>query len=546
MPIRFFWLALAAIVVALSWAALSGEFIYDDRALPVHPFLDGRDDLLAALGRNSADYLDQADEVAVRSTATWRPLSMLSLLLVQATLGPMPFAHHLLSLALHALVVALLALALRQRGASAATQMLIAAAVALHPALGEAWLWINGRSDLLAGVFLVALAVNLGRSGAGTRRGVREALSVVLLVGGALSKETFLPAALCLVLAEAVGARQLPAQPDGAENPRTGGRRALALWFVAAVVFWFGRAATLGPAQPVLGGGGLPGPEKLLARGPDLVGLGIEALFVPQARGMRFLAWEFAGAAPAWGILAVMLVLGGAGALALRGQHRRALLVLGAAGTLLPAGLVGDAFWLGFDRYLYLPALLLALAVADANRLPRPIWAAGAVGLSLCAWGLAGTAATYASPAEFALGMATLRPDDPTGALLAAREAGDAGHPEAALALLEARPMTSGRPVPAALTHQLAATYLVAGRSDRAAALIEAAAEAHPRDGNLMFDLFILRMSQRRADDALALAEHLLADPARREPTRAQLARWAADPRLPEALRSRCASLAGP
>jgi hypothetical protein len=531
--------ALAVALVGLAWPALTGGFIYDDVALLTHPLLDGRDDLLAALGRNSADYLDTAD-VAVRSTATWRPLSMISLIAVQALVGPAPWAHHLVSLLLHGMAVALLVLALRRRGAAPGWQLLGGAVVALHPALGEAWLWINGRSDVLAGVWLAGLAFHLAGASTGPRRML---VSALLMVGGALSKETFLPAALCLCIADTLGAARGETLTGAAR------RMASALWpfAAAAVVFWFGRAATLPHDLPALGGGGLPGPLRLLARAPDMVGLGLETLLVPQARGMRFLGWELSGRGALGGLLASALVLLAAAWLLWRGRRRAAVLVVGAALTLLPAGLVGDAFWLGFDRYLYLPLLLLVLALADA---PWPGarlgLVAGGPALVLCAWGLWGTAGTYASSVEFALGMATLRPGEPTGALLAAREAVAAGRPEAALALLDARPVVTDRPVPPALTHRLAGEYLGLGRPDRAAALIEDAAAAFPDDANLRFDLMTLRMGQGRVDAALALAAALRADPLRRAATGAQLLQWAGDPRLPEPVRDRCRALAAP
>ena len=532
-------LASAVVLVGLAWPALTGSFIYDDVALASHPFLDGRDDLLAALGRNSADYLDTAD-VAVRSTATWRPLSMISLIAVQAVAGASPGAHHLVSLLLQGLAVALLVAALRRRGAAPGWQIFGGAVVALHPALGEAWLWINGRSDVLAGVWLAGLAYHLAGASTGPRRAV---VSALLMVGGALSKETFLPAALCLCAADALGAARGP----GLGEPLRRVSAALVPFVAAAAVFWFGRAATLPADLPVLGGGGLPGPLRLLARAPDMVGLGLETLLVPQARGMRFLGWELSGRGALPGLLASGFVLLSAVLLLWRGRRRAAMLIAGAALTLLPAGLVGDAFWLGFDRYLYLPLLLLALALADAPWPgARPVLAVGGPALLVCAWGLWGTAATYASPVEFALGMATLRPGEPTGALMTAREAVAAGRPEAALALLDARPVVTDRPVPPALTHRLAGEYLGLGRPDRAAALIEEAAAAFPDDANLRFDLMTLRMGQRRVDEALALAEALRADPLRREATGAQLAQWAADPRLSEAVRERCRALTGP
>lgn len=535
---------LAMIVVALAWPALTGDFIYDDLLLLDHPHLSGADDLLAAFGRNSADYLDQAADVGVRSTATWRPISMFTLVLTQAVAGPNPLIHHLFSLLVHLAVVGLLAVALRQRGVGPKVALGLCAVVALHPALGEAWLWINGRSDALAGLALVGSAVLLGGSGAW--RAWRWPALGLALVLGALSKETFLPAALALVVAEACWSRSR----QWSTPERLG---LVGLWLAAAAVFWLGRAATLGDL-PTLGGGTLPEPAALVGRAIGLWALALHTLALPAAQGMRLLAT----ALPTLPILVAagltVATLIGLGLLLRRRRFAAAVLLLGAGAALAPAALVTDAWWFGFDRYLYLPALLLMLAgVALARTLPplpavaptiRRAALAVALGWGgLAAWSLWMTARAYSGPQAFAIGMTDQRPDDPAGWLWLARGVANAGFPARARAVLAAMPTDPEGHWPPVVSHQLATLHLGLGQPAEAAAVVERAAAARPTHPNLRFDLMLLRMGQRRYDEGLDLASGLLVLPAQRAPVERMLGQWAQAPDLDPSARARCQAL---
>ncbi len=151
-------------------------------------------------------------------TQETRPLTNLSFALDVAALGPGPWGHHLVNLALHLLAVVLLFLLTwrmwRDSGRAGAPLVAAVAAVilALHPAQSGSVLYIQGRPGLLATVFgLGALlaAVAAIRGWERSRRRARGTIAVALLVAlGALSKESgaVLPA-LVLIYDAALGSR---------------------------------------------------------------------------------------------------------------------------------------------------------------------------------------------------------------------------------------------------------------------------------------------------------------------------------------------------
>jgi hypothetical protein len=232
------------------------------------------------------------------------------------------------------------------------------------------------------------------------------------------------------------------------------------------------------------------------------------------------------------------------------------VLVLGAGAALLPAALVSDAWWFGFDRYLYLPAILLIFAVVSAWPAPnvRGESAAAAsnrlalVGLVVCwcgvaGWGLWRTARAYSGPQAFAIAMTDERPEDPSGWLWLARDVAKAGFVPRARAVLAAMPADPEGAWPPIVSHELATLYLGFGQPAEAAAVVERAAAAWPAHVNLRFDLMALRMSQGRFDEGLDLAKALLVLPAQRAPTRQMLEGWSRQPGLDPAARARCAEL---
>ncbi len=182
--------------------ALRGSWVYDDHILPHHGLLDDGGDLLATFGRTSRDYFAWRAPTHDPLTpgATYRPAAMLTLLLGNLLGGHTPFAHHALSLGLHLATLAALGLAARRRAPLVWLAPVIAL-LALHPAPAEAWLWINGRADLQAGLTLALLALALD----GLRGAARVPSLAALVAWGCLSKETFALTAAGVVAAHALG-----------------------------------------------------------------------------------------------------------------------------------------------------------------------------------------------------------------------------------------------------------------------------------------------------------------------------------------------------
>jgi hypothetical protein len=474
--------------------ALRGSWVYDDRLMLGHPMLDGLEDVIPAFGRTSDAYQARTRSgPAIAGGSTYRPLAMVSFIVVNATVGPRPLAHHLVSLLCHLGAVWLL---LRHAGRLGWRALLVVTIFALHPAQLEGYGWINARADVLAGLALAALLA--------VRRW--PALVLVLLAGG-LAKETFFIAAAALLVATG--------------RPRALGGLALA----AAVVIVLRHLA---------GGTSAGVDPALAARLPRLVGLAVETWIAPWPHAMRLLAWETTrpvelGRAAACAVPVLALVL-----LVARRQLGRAVLVLGALATLAPAVLVSDAFWLGFDRYLYLPAVLCAAAalpLAGGGRFSAAATLLAALALGAATFVAAGA---YTSHTAFTTAVLRDRPDEPTGALVAADDALERGRPDEAAALVEAMPTWD---LPPSVAHHAASLLLALGRQRDAAALVERAAAAAPDNANLAFDLFTVRAAQGRWPDVIALARRLGANPARRRAVLDAVDAWTRAGQIPPDVR---------
>ncbi len=550
------FVALSLLVGAAVAPALGGDWVYDDRMMPGHPAMDGTDDLLAAFGRSSQAYQRAAGARAgVEAAGSYRPFSMASLILPLVLWGPRPLPQHTLSLALHLATLGALVLLAQRRGRVSWPAAGVLAAFALHPAFVEAYGWINGRSDVLAGAALAACAALLAAHPGAP--GWRRWLGLVaLLILGACSKETFLPAAAGLLLAHwlrpqeagdvAAGSAPAAQEPGGGAAPLRTPRAGLALaaaWGLAAAAALGGRALTGGAAQAL---GGATWTGALLA-GPRLLALGAASLLVPLPEPMRLLAWELAQpwrAAEVAGLAALGVLT-----LALARRRRWAALALlsGACAALLPVGLVAGSFWLGFDRYLYLPGVLLAHLALSALPGPAPTGsglraaaggpAGAALGAALASLALAGlawaswqAALPYRSHDRFVAALAEARPADPSGWLLAAARARQQGDTPLAGELLAHLPTA---PQPPALEHRMAQAELQLGRSAAAAQRVERAAARWPEHAGLRLDLLGLRVAQGRVADAAALLRALPPGSGHRAAAQALLAPWLEPGALP-------------
>lgn len=522
MPARLALVGALAALTALSVIpGLVGGPVYDDRLMVDHPLMDDLGDAAAVFTRTSAAYMEHGDrEAQVEGIATWRPLPMLSLILPNALLGVDWPAHHAISLVLHLLCLGLLAL----RAPPGWGAAVVLVAFALHPVQVEAYVWINGRSDVMAGACLLGLALALRR-----RSWVGIALMGAL---GLMCKSVFVIAAVCLVAAEWPVDR---GRADGARRALPG----------AAIALFGGMAGAmlLRAVVSQASSGGLPTPWALLVRLPSVVGAAVEHLALPLPRSMALLQWTLERDGFVLAALAVVPTLAVA-TLAVRRQLRPAILITGAIATLAPVGVVADHFWLGLDRYLYLPCCLLALAALDVVPAGGRRWQVGAAALAIllvpATW-IASSA--YASHGEFATRIVEERPEEPTGWLLALAEARRLGVTDTAQ-LVDSLPTPDD--LPPSLAHHVAAELLRGGRTQRAIEVLERAYERHPSHPDLTLDLVSARASQARWAEVVELVGRLNGDDRRIGTARAQLRPWRSTGRVPSPHDAALDGLLGP
>lgn len=532
--------ALLVCVGLASSPAWTGGFVYDDWGTARSGKQDGLDDLLAVFERDSSDYIENRNG-RWPFGVTYRPLSMLSLIAVQAT-RPAPWLHHLVSLALHAVCVLGLYLALRRmRGRTSfdVESALLSAAFALHPVTIEAYGWINGRSDVLAGAFLMGLACQLPfRAEASPWRNLVGV--AVCAAGAALSKEPAVVACLSLLA--------LPLLP-----PRGGLAWArLRAAAPASCAGLCGLCVALGARAVVVrghpsGAGALLSDRELPAAYAGALRLAIEHVLLPLPRAMLSLAFELTTPRTALDFALLAAVLLGLVALVRRRRLRTLCLVAGALACILPVLGVRHMFWLGFDRYLYIPLLLLTLAAgtsldpARSEASSRPL-TRGLVFAALTALGVSSfvTARGYHSQEAWLHSLMHSRPDDPSGWAMAADWYARENDSKRARAYALGAPREG---VPPPISHDLAELMIALGERRAAVQLMEQTYRAFPERAPARFDALVARGMQGRFDEAYALARSLQSDALFCTAARDWIADWLNQPDLPAAERPRVQKL---
>jgi protein O-mannosyl-transferase len=188
--------ALLAVLVTLP--ALHGEMVWDDPMLIVHdPFVRSLANLPAAFLRTF-----WASQPATGMTFDYyRPLTTISYMLTYAVAGTNSLAYHVGNTLVYALTAGLLALVVAEVGAGASVGLAAGLVFAAWPTHAESADFISGRTDLLAGLFmLLALAMYI-RHWRGRGHPAWNLLGVaVASAAAALSKEVAYatPAALLL------------------------------------------------------------------------------------------------------------------------------------------------------------------------------------------------------------------------------------------------------------------------------------------------------------------------------------------------------------
>jgi pentatricopeptide repeat protein len=498
---RWHWglLALSLVIIAVSTPAWTGTYIYDDWKMQDNQASDGVEDLVFAFARTSKDYLGSDDDIAALGT-TYRPLSHVTLIAVQA-LGGSPLVHHLISLGLHLVCVFLLYAVLSHRG-NAMWAFSLASVFALHPLTIEAYGWINGRSDVLAGVALVALAWVLTR-----RQNLKTGLMACTITAAAvLSKETAVIATSALLVSTVV--------PQNGETYREILRsRGITLIIgILGVALALGlRALFVEVAQA--GFGTFISQQDLVLKVVRLYAKALNSALIPMPRTMATLGWGLWRPLNTPEILLLAVAVGVTIWLLYRKAFRAVVLIAGAALTLVPTVVVSNSFWSGFDRYLYMPAILICLSLKKnptAKEKTRIRTVVQRVSLPLIACILAAssyaTAQNYASQSAFMASMIQLRPEDPSGYLFGANWMGEAGDNDAALKLLDRVPE---RGLPRPLASRLVTRLSKAGRVDRALSVFEDMIRRYPDDPFALYDSIPVRLELDQYAKAFEAAERL-------------------------------------
>lgn len=504
-PIARVMLVCALLTTVVSWPALTGDKVYDDVVVVGHELLDDLGDLRDV-------FLYGSDRIALHDCAatkappkslstTYRPIPVASVVPVNWLAPGAVWPHHIVSLLLHLLCcLGLLDLLSDERGRVSWLAALAVLVFALHPAQGEAYQYIDGRSDVLAGLGLVGLMLVLRRAETGGAPVAQACLAALTVAFGVLSKAPFVVAAVGVAVVWLVREPSL----------RTRAKRLAPTWLGIAI----GLGATLALRARIAPTSSPPllHDQTFLRSLPHAFLMGLETTFVPLARPMRALMWEvyqpWTTSQVACGLLALLL----AALLIARRRWFSLGLCAVALATLAPSAYVANFFWLGFDRYLYMPLMLATVAVVHSVPIGvalRPALRYGAVGLValLCLMAFT-TAGYYADNTRFWLSMAEARPDDPSPYLLSATfvtEDRDAFH-----AIMAKMPPPTASPI---AVREAAYMMREAGFVAQGNALVEISLAEGPRDEQAAYNELELRRIQGRVTEALALAEPLVASP---------------------------------
>lgn len=331
-------------------------------------------------------------------SSNWHPLTTWSHLLDVELFGLDAGAHHLVSVALHALAAVLLYLALRRLTGAAWTSALVAALFAVHPLRVESVAWASERKDVLSGALWMATL--LAYAGYARRPGALRYLLVTVVFGlGLLAKPMVVTLPLVLLLLDAWPlARCCPASDGDATSRGTPWSRLVlekVPWLVmaalaaAVTVLVQSRAGSVRALEELplttRVAGALSGYGMYLGKSVWPSGL---AFYYPHPGVLD--PDGFGLASPA--VLASAALLAALSVLAWRVRRRAPFVAVGWCWfvvTLLPViGLVqvGEQWWA--DRYAYVPLVGVHVAVAfGLARLVaiRPGWRTPVVATSLAA-----------------------------------------------------------------------------------------------------------------------------------------------------------------
>lgn len=240
---------LLLVIAAVCQTGLWGPFAWDDRKLVASDVIYAEDSTpFASFTAPFWQKSTGADE-----SGYYRPIVQLSFAMDHWLWGAEPFGYHLTNLLLHLGCCALLFLVVRRAGASPLGAALAVLVFGLAPRLSENVFWVSGRTDLVAGLF-VMLALLVYRSAAPAV--VARISAGLLLLVGLLAKEVAVAGVVALTALElarvfAPGADRGPARRSPVEPRSLGGalRNLAPIWIALAVYLALRHAAIAGSVE---------------------------------------------------------------------------------------------------------------------------------------------------------------------------------------------------------------------------------------------------------------------------------------------------------
>lgn len=439
----------------------------------------------------------------------WMPLTALTHMTDVSLFGAWAGGHHLVSVFWHLLAVLAFYAALRALTGARGASLVAAALFAVHPLAVEDVAWVSSRKDLVCGVFfaLALLAHGWYARCPGLLRYAAVFFAALLALSGKTSAAP-LPAILLL----------LDAWPLGRFHAEGGAKQAVqrALWLAAEkmplVLLGMAVSVVTWRAQHALGAvtekGVPPSAERVAAVGENYVHY-LASFFWPFSLSAQhpfppFVLWKIIGA---WGLVAVLSVV----VLAFRRKSPWLavgwfwfLAALVPVVGLLPYGTVPYA-----DRYMYIPGMGLALAVAwtltelPSGRVPRVVLCAVVVlVLTGFSWGQVGVWRDTWSLYERKM---KVYPNDAATFSRAAQWLSEQGDLERATQC--DREAVRLAPDMDEYCYNLG-TDLVAQHPEEAAQWFEKATRLNPKNGNAWGNLGVAFINLKRPQDALAPLAH--------------------------------------
>lgn len=293
---------------------------------------------------------------------TYRPVTLLTFFWDAWLSGHETWSYHLTNLLLHlGVVTCVFALAFRVLAfADVWTAAAVALFFGLSPQLGEAHVWINGRSDPMAALFgLLALLVWDRWNPQPGRASWRPWLAFALMLLGLLSKEVLLFGLPTLVLWPGHRTRSFPDRV-----------RLLVPFASAAVAYLAMRNNALHGLRAARDGDQI---TRALTNVPVLWVDGVAQLLLPSRLYLRSMVDEYAmlSTVQRTGLTLMVVLL----AIGVWASRRQAPVLVWASAwfacTLAPAAMISTVLWPGFGRYLFLPCIGIALALGEALSIVR-------------------------------------------------------------------------------------------------------------------------------------------------------------------------------